>query len=545
MNTRSFCLPTLLLFTPVVTAQDPQKVIEEGDLVAGVGTVTSIFNLAVNNSGTTLVEADTDNADTDADSVLVRDAVLELREGQALPQPVGATLDSFDSVNLNASGDSGWNFFLDGTSGSNDDSGLYYNTTLVIQEGALTTAPEFTAGTPYIGFFEAKMNDTNQMLLIGSLDDPNIASSVDRGLMRIDVDGSGGLLSESAYLKEGDPAPNAAGETITDFGTSPHEFTINNSGDLMFAVDLTGGTSSNGVYLNMNPVGLQATPSPVAGRNWDSLSSTELDMNSSGDYVFSGTLDGDTASNLLLVKNGAKFRQEGDTLPSIGGTFTFTSFGTGPLWISDGGEVLWFGDWNDPDTTVDTGLFIDDELLVQEGVTTVNGVVIDSLSGVQDGYAMSRNGRYVLFEATLQGGVNGAYVIDRGSLGSKYCTANNNSTGSPADLAASGSASSSAGDLMLESAPVPNQSGIFFHGMNQTQVPFGNGFLCTSGGLVRGSVVVASSNVAGYTYDNSDTKHSLNAYIGLTRNFQHWFRDPMGGGAAHNTSNAVSISILP
>jgi hypothetical protein len=61
--------------------------------------------------------------------------------------------------------------------------------------------------------------------------------------------------------------------------------------------------------------------------------------------------------------------------------------------------------------------------------------------------------------------------------------------------------------------------------------------------------VSGSGNVARYTYDHSDAKHSLAGYVGATRNFQYWYRDPMGsgncGGATFNTSDAVSIAILP
>jgi hypothetical protein len=138
-----------------------------------------------------------------------------------------------------------------------------------------------------------------------------------------------------------------------------------------------------------------------------------------------------------------------------------------------------------------------------------------------------------------------AFTLTDSGIGTKYCTANANSTGSPADLSASGSASSGAGNLTLTSAPVPNQNSIFFHGMSQTQVPFGNGFLCTTGNIVRGAVVMGAGNVATYTYDNSNAQHSLAAFVGTTRNFQHWFRDPMGGGAFFNLSNAISIAIAP
>jgi Tol biopolymer transport system component len=167
--------------------------------------------------------------------------------------------------------------------------------------------------------------------------------------------------------------------------------------------------------------------------------------------------------------------------------------------------------------------------------------------------SLSADGRYVAFygfaDNLVSGDTNNVYDVflrDRMTgIGWEYCTANVNSTGSPADLSASGSASSGAGDLTLTSAPVPNQNGIFFHGMNQSQLPFGNGFMCTTGGIARGAVIQAAANVAAYTYDNSDAKHGLAGFVNTTRNFQYWFRDPMGGGALFNTSSAISIPVLP
>jgi hypothetical protein len=136
-----------------------------------------------------------------------------------------------------------------------------------------------------------------------------------------------------------------------------------------------------------------------------------------------------------------------------------------------------------------------------------------------------------------------------GDVGTKYCAANANSAGAPADLSAAGSASSGAGDLALTSAPVPNQNSIFFHAANQAQIPFGCSFLCATGNITRSAITPGVGNAATYTYDNSDTKHSLGGFVGVTRNFQHWFRDPMGagtcGGQTFNTSNAISIAVLP
>jgi hypothetical protein len=135
------------------------------------------------------------------------------------------------------------------------------------------------------------------------------------------------------------------------------------------------------------------------------------------------------------------------------------------------------------------------------------------------------------------------------SLSCKYCAANANSTGAPADIASSGGNSASSGTVSMLSAPVPNQPGIFFHAANQAQAPFGCSFLCATGNVIRGAVITGAGNLATYTYDNSDAKHSLGAFAGQTRSFQYWYRDPMNsancGGATFNTSNALSGTITP
>jgi hypothetical protein len=384
----------------------------EGDSVSGVGQVTLINNLAVNSAGQWIVEADTNQADTDTDEVLIKSGVLYLREGDPLTAPAGAAIDSFDSINLNNSGNSGWNFFLSGTGGTNNDSGIFYNATLVLQEGTLAGAPQFSPNTPYIGFFEVKINDGNQLLSVLSVDDPAIASTVDRALVRFDLDANGLLLAETVIAKEADILSGQT-EMVTDFGTGPHTFAFSNSGAAMYVADLTGDTTHDGVvYINDTLIAQEADPSPVAGRDWLTLgTSTRMDLNNNGDYVHTGTLSGDTASDLIIVRNGVKLIQEGDTLPAIGGVFTFTSFGSGPVLINDSGGVLWFGDWNDPDTTRDTGLFLDETLLAQEGVTTINGMTLTGIASTQDAFAMSDDGQYILFEGTLDGTINGAFLI--------------------------------------------------------------------------------------------------------------------------------------
>lgn len=544
-------------------AQTIQPLVVEGDTIAGVGLVTTINGLAVNDNGDWLVEADTDAATT-ADLVLIRNGVLFLREDQALTQPAGANISSFDDLWINNNGDASNNLFLRNTGGSNNDSGIYWNDVLVLQEGFVSNSPSYGGPTPYIGFFGTKINDANQIAVMASVDDPTIASTVDRSLVILSVDGTGALISETVFAKEGDVFAAVAPEAITDISTGPHEWAFSAAGDVMFAATLTGGSNNSAIFINTTLIVRRGDPSPVAGRSWTALTGVELDLSNNGaHYVYSGALDGDPATNLLIVKNGAKFRQEGDTLPAIA-PYVITSFGSGPVHVSDDGDVLWYGDWDDPVTTRDKGLFINDELIVQIGVTQINGATVTTLRGITDGYALSRNGRYVIFEAVLDNGDEGAFLFERqlpidtlcwGDGSGGTCPCGNfgasgqgcaNSTGSGALLSGGGSASVSAGDLVLTGAQLPpGQPGLFFQGLNAINGgngnPFGDGLRCAGGGVVRIQVRIASG--AGVAFTTVNVPATGGASAGDTRHYQFWYRDPVGSpcGAGFNFTPMVRV----
>ena len=553
---RALHLGAALLFVALpARSQAPiATLIAEGDPLAGVGNVTSILNLTINDSGDWIVEVDTDNANTDIDGALVKTGALYIQEGQALTAPAGASVDTFDTVNLSATGHSGWNFFLDGTTGTSDDSGIYFDDILVLQEGTLSTSPSFSAGTPYIGFFECKINSANQILVVASVDDPAIATTVDRALVVFQVDGLGSLLSETVFVKEGD---QLAGQTdlVSTTGSGPHNFAYNELGDIMFVADLDGSTTTDGVvYLNNALLAQEGSPSPVAGRNWLTLStSVRMSLNDNGDWVHTGTLDAPTTDDLVIIKNGALFRQEGEMLAAIS-PFALTSFGTGPVEIDAAGNVLWFGDWDDPDTTKDTGLFLNDTLLVQEGVTMIGGVVIQSLVSFTDGFKLSPNGRYVIFEATLANGVNGAYMIDL-EAPTIYCTAKVTSSGCLPAIAFSGSPSASAGSGFLITADQidPQRFGLFFYGKSgPAAFAFQGGTLCVNPPQTRTPVqdsggLAACSGTYSIDFNTHIAGGSDPALVaGQQVNGQYWFRDP-GFPAPDNTglSDAIEFEIAP
>jgi hypothetical protein len=377
-----------------------QVLLKNGDAVAGVGLVTTIDNLAVNSSGSWVVQVDTDNPDTNVDSCQVKDGVLLLRENDPVNPPAGAAISSFDACSLSGLGRYVGNVFLRNLP-TTADSGVVINDKVLIQESNISTAPEFSPNTPYIGFFEARANASEQVYIVASVDDPLIASTVDRALV-IASTSNGSLTGERVLVKEGDVLPGQT-EAIADFGTGPHLTAFNDREEILYFADLLGDTLVDGViYLDHVKLAQEGSPSPVAGRNYLTLSSRGLDLNNYGQVVFKAALDGDAANNEMIVTEGRELIREGGAVLDID-PFHFTSFGTtsGPVVIDDVGNVLWFGDWDDPITTQDTGLFLNDVLIVREGDTIATDVTLTAIASGEDTMAMSDDGRYIVFEGTI------------------------------------------------------------------------------------------------------------------------------------------------
>ncbi|MFT4541108.1 MAG: hypothetical protein ACI841_000045 [Planctomycetota bacterium] len=127
-------------------------------------------------------------------------------------------------------------------------------------------------------------------------------------------------------------------------------------------------------------------------------------------------------------------------------------------------------------------------------------------------------------------------------LGAPYCQATPNSTGSPARISASGSASVAANDLVLRATPVPNQPGIFYYGPNTIQAPFGNGFRCIGGTTGRLPVVGGSAGVLTHGLDNTQPPSGATTILpSSTWYFQCWYRDPLAGGASFDLSDGLEV----
>lgn len=171
----------------------------------------------------------------------------------------------------------------------------------------------------------------------------------------------------------------------------------------------------------------------------------------------------------------------------------------------------------------------------------------DREPGDQLGISVAADGDRVVvgadFESELGDQAGAAYVFGlEPGPGTNYCTNVANSSGDAAWMSASGAPSPGESSFALHAmgAP-PGVFGLFFHGADAFELPFGDGTLCVSPfapGLVRLPVVVVGpGGHAAWTIDWDVT----DIQAGETRYFQFWFRDNAAGGAGWNLSDGLAV----
>jgi len=126
-----------------------------------------------------------------------------------------------------------------------------------------------------------------------------------------------------------------------------------------------------------------------------------------------------------------------------------------------------------------------------------------------------------------------------------YCTAAPNSTGVGAVISHTGSRSISANTFALACAHLPvNSTGAFYFGDSPASAPFGNGFRCVAGIVVRLRPYVTASAAGAVVIPIDFTAAPVAGVItpGSTKYFQFWYRNPAAGGAGFNLSDGLSVT---
>lgn len=126
------------------------------------------------------------------------------------------------------------------------------------------------------------------------------------------------------------------------------------------------------------------------------------------------------------------------------------------------------------------------------------------------------------------------------TLPNVYCQASYNSTGFPATMTFTGNGSLTLNNLnLLVITCPPSVTGLFIYGSGQQLVPFGNGWLCIASSLKR--LPIIQTSLFGDAAFHPDLLSLQGAGPGVAKNFQFYYRDPAGGGALFNMSDALHV----
>lgn len=131
---------------------------------------------------------------------------------------------------------------------------------------------------------------------------------------------------------------------------------------------------------------------------------------------------------------------------------------------------------------------------------------------------------------------------DAGGVGTSYCSAAPNSTGSTSSIRGVGSNAAADNDFTLITEGLPaNSFGIYFFGPDQVQLPAQNGFRCVGGSLLRifPATQATVSGVATSVVDLTVPIIASTVIPGADLNFQLWHRDSVGVGS--NYSDGLNV----
>ena len=367
--------------------------------------VTGIHSVFVDDSGAWFAAVETDFPDLTRNGAFLRNGVVLLREGEPLPEPVGASIGLFQSQW--STGDSLALIMQLQQLPSATDSGLYWKTQLVVQEGGIIADPALPAESKWKKFTSVKMNSAGRMLVCGHLATP-LPGDLNRafvGLLRVSPLGQ--LLETKILMRGGAPHPAFSGN-VSDVLDQDHALALNDRGDTM-TVGRGSGQNAGAILINDVPIAREGQPSPISGREYTQLSSqSEVDLNDFGDYVFTGSVvgDGGVATNIaLIVKNGAVLAQEGDVLPGVG---PLGDLLLAPIYLANSGDVFWVAP-----TSAGDALMRNLDPLLREG-DVLEGRIVTDIYVIPESFHASDDGRFWVARVVLDSVEDALVAVDLG-----------------------------------------------------------------------------------------------------------------------------------
>jgi hypothetical protein len=223
------------------------------------------------------------------------------------------------------------------------------------------------------------------------------------------------------------------GVNLSSLNSNEEDIDYNAGGSILIGIDIEGAPfDQDGAIVYYDAltdtyelIAREGEPSPLEGRNFDGLFNNPLALNDAGDIAFLASVNGSFDDDGLLIVNDEIVAQEAMTVGTAVPGPLQLGFANANVEMDDEGNIIWYGAWNapkddycpdNPDITspfiIFEGIFLNDQLILQGGVTEVHDVVIDGQLFptliVKDlpntgfgGFHVSPDGRWLIVHALL------------------------------------------------------------------------------------------------------------------------------------------------
>ena len=265
-----------------VPAAQIESLVAQGDVLPGIGTVTGVGEVVVNDAGewAALVLADQLPLNQHA---LVKNGAVLIKAGDPLPgAAAGATFDYASALGIDDVGDVWW--LETATFAGSSHTAVYRELERLLGAGDPVVAAGITPGTTYMRFADLEIDGSGGAFVTALMDDSAIAGIIDDVLLRVEPQLGGGVLT-TVVVKRGDVLP---GQTtpVQNLVEAQHSIDGNSAGEAIYLPTMSAGVEA--VYLDQTLLAEEGGYTPVFGTVWQSFANTSVALNDQGDYAFAG-----------------------------------------------------------------------------------------------------------------------------------------------------------------------------------------------------------------------------------------------------------------